>query len=201
MSGGERKVGKRILEIWNFDHKCTWGPESEVIPIPWRPVANECVKTWFANGSIARFPIKPDFRLSLDKNMFRYECDSILSMIFDGHRNIEREKKRKKKKNVYLYPDLCKHETRLPLIRIPGTGEYNRIFYQPLPPSKRRNIIVFSETSCFENYVISWTAWKKEGEKGKKKKKKSKNMSGNPGRTLNSGNQQRRVSGETRWKE
>lgn len=56
--------------------------------------------------------------------------------------------------------------------------EYNRIFYQPLPPSKRRNIIVFSETSCFENYVISWTAWKKEGEKGKKKKKKSKNMSG-----------------------
>lgn len=62
--------------------------------------------------------------------------------------------------------------------------EYNRIFYQPLPPSKRRNIIVFSETSCFENYVISWTAWKKEGEKGKKKKKKSKNMSGNPGRLI-----------------
>lgn len=51
---------------------------------------------------------------------------------------------------------------------------YNRIFYQPLPPSKRRNIIVFSETSCFENYVISWTAWKKEGEKEKRRRRRVK---------------------------
>lgn len=138
----------------------------------------------------------PSIKICFDMNAIR-SC-RWSSMAIETSRA---KKRKKKKKNVYLYPDLCKHETRLPLIRIPGTGEYNRIFYQPLPLSKRRNIIVFSETSCFENYVISWTAWKKEGEKGKKKKKKSKNMSGNPGRTLNSGNQQRRVSGETRWKE
>lgn len=199
MSGGERKVGKRILEIWNFDHKCTWGPESEVIPIPWRPVANECVKTWFANGSIARFPIKPDFRLSLDKICFRMRFHLVDDLRWPSKHREQKKERRRRKMCIFIL--IYANTKRVSLLYGSREREYNRIFYQPLPPSKRRNIIVFSETSCFENYVISWTAWKKEGEKGKKKKKKSKNMSGNPGRTLNSGNQQRRVSGETRWKE
>lgn len=111
-----------------------------------------------------------------------------------------REKKERRRRKMCIFILIYANTKRVSLLYGFREREYNRIFYQPLPPSKRRNIIVFSETSCFENYVISWTAWKKEGEKGKKKKKKSKNMSGNPGRTLNSGNQQRRVSGGERNK-
>lgn len=147
----------------------------------------------------------PDSRLSpifvFPSIKYVSECDSILSMILDGHRNIERKKKERRRRKMCIFILIYANTKRVSLLYGSREREYNRIFYQPLPPSKRRNIIVFSETSCFENYVISWTAWKKEGEKGKKKKKKSKNMSGNPGRTLNSGNQQRGVSGETRWKE
>lgn len=175
MSGGERKVGKRILEIWNFDHKCTWGPESEVIPIPrGGPLRANAWKLGLPTGQLPDSRLIPIFVFPLIKIYF---LPILVDLVDD--RNIERKKERrkKKKKNMYLYPDSCKHETRLPLYTdpVPREREYNRIFYQPLSPSKRRNIIVSSETSCFENYVISWTAWKKGGGK---KKRKSKNISG-----------------------
>ena len=135
-----RKEDTRDMKFWSQVYVGS-GIGSYPDPAGW-PVASECVKTWFANGSIARFPINPDLRLSLDKNIF--PSDSRRSCRWSKHWKEKRKKERRRRRKICIFILIHANTKRVSLyIRIPFHGNENTIEYSinPFPP---RNDVILS---------------------------------------------------------